>query len=65
MKEQLHKRFTDEQLKSLLKEYINRGLQINYTLDILGIEPARFFGLAKKYASFYDTNLQEGIDKPF
>ncbi len=49
MAEQLHKRFTDEQVKTLLKRYIDREIQVHYMLEILEIKRRRFFELAKKY----------------
>jgi len=49
MTEQLHKRFTDEQVKALFKRYIDREIQVHYMLEILGIKRRRFFELVKKY----------------
>ena len=43
MAEQLYKRFTDEQVKALLKRYTNREIQVHYMLEILGIKRRRFF----------------------
>jgi len=45
MAEQLHKRFTDEQVRSLLARYLSREIPLNYILDILGIGRRRFFQL--------------------
>ena len=49
MAEQLHKRFRDEQVKSLLERYVSREIKINYVLEILGIERRRFFKLLEQY----------------
>ena len=44
MSKQLHKNFTDEQVKSLLKDYLNKKIKINYILQMLKIKRRRFFG---------------------
>ncbi len=46
---QLHKKFTDEQIKELLQRYINRKIERKYVQQILGIKRRRFFVLVKKY----------------
>ena len=45
MSKQLHKNFTDEQVKLLLKSYVDKEIKINYILSILGIKRRRFFKL--------------------
>lgn len=47
--EQLHKRFTDEQVKELLQRYVNREIKREYIQQILGIKRRRFCVLVKKY----------------
>lgn len=47
--QQLHKRFTDEQVKELMKRYINREIKRKYIQQILTIKRRRFFVLVKKY----------------
>jgi len=42
MSKQLHKIFTDEQVKSLLKSYLATKIMINYTLQIFKIKRSRF-----------------------
>ena len=37
MSKQLHKNFTDEQVRLLLKSYVDKEIKINYILSILGI----------------------------
>ena len=37
MSKQLHKHFTDKQVKLLLKSYVDKEIMINYVLSILGI----------------------------
>ena len=49
MSKQLHKNFTDEQAKLLLKSYMDKEVKINYILSILGIKRRRFFKLLNKY----------------
>jgi len=46
---QLHKRFSDEQVKELLNRYLNREIQRDYILQILGIKRRRFCALIDKY----------------
>jgi len=49
MSNQLHKNFTDEQVKSLLKSYIDKEIKLNYILQILHIKRSRFFELLTRY----------------
>lgn len=49
MAKQLHKKFPDEQVKSLLQNYLTHEIELPYILDILGIKRRRFFYLLKKY----------------
>jgi len=49
MSEQLHKNFTDKQVKLLLKSYVDKEIKINYILQILGIKRSRFFELLNIY----------------
>jgi len=49
MSKQLHKIFTDEQVKLLLKSYVDKKIKINYILSILGIKRRRFFKLLARY----------------
>ena len=46
---QLHNRFTDEQVKSMLQRYVNREIERNYLQAILRIGKAHFFRLLKQY----------------
>jgi hypothetical protein len=46
---QLHKKFTDEAVKDLLEKYINKVMEIEVVLGILGIKRRRFFRLLKEY----------------
>jgi hypothetical protein len=46
---QLHKEFTDTQVKELLERYVKREIKIQYVLEILGIKRSRFFVLLKHY----------------
>ena len=49
MSKQLHKNFVDEQVKLLLKSYVDKEIKINYILQILGIKRSRFFELLNRY----------------
>jgi len=49
MSKQLHKNFTDDQVKSLLKSYIDKEIKLNYILQILHIKRSRFFELLTRY----------------
>jgi len=49
MYKQLHKIFTDGQVKSLLESYLNKKIKINYLLSILGIKRRRFFESLARY----------------
>ncbi|MFH1452551.1 MAG: hypothetical protein ABIH00_01060 [Armatimonadota bacterium] len=46
---QLHKKFTDDQVKELIKRYLNKEIERTYIQEILGIKKRRFFVLIKKY----------------
>ena len=46
---QLHKKFTDEQVKELLSKYADSGIARKYIQDILGIGKTQFFNLLKDY----------------
>ena len=45
MSNQLHKNFTDGQVKSFLKSYSDKEIKISYILQMLNIKRSRFFGL--------------------
>lgn len=49
MSKQLHKRFSDQQIKSLLERYLGQEIKIDYILEILAIRPSRFYELVKEY----------------
>lgn len=46
---QLHKKFTDDQVKQLFKRYVNKELERKYIQSILKIKKRRFFELLKQY----------------
>ena len=50
---QIHKRFTDEQVKVLLHGYCQGLLVRSEIQDLLGIGNKRFFALLKKYRLEY------------
>ena len=49
MSKQLHKNFTDGQVKSLLKSYVDKKIKINCILQMLRIKRSRFFELLSQY----------------
>ncbi len=49
MAKQLHKKFPDEQIISLLQKYLTHEIELPYILEILGIKRRRFYYLMKKF----------------
>lgn len=49
MSRQLHKRFSTEEVKILLKKYLDEKVKLSYILEILQIKRRRFFELLNKY----------------
>jgi len=52
---QLHTRFTDEQVRDMLKRYLNREIERPYLQSMLGIGKSRFFSLLHHYRAHPDT----------
>ncbi len=46
---QIHKRFTDEQVKALMRGYCEGMLSRSEVEEILGIGESKFFALLKQY----------------
>jgi len=46
---QLHKKFTDEQVKEFLSKYLNGEVERKYLQEILGVGKSRFFALVREY----------------
>jgi hypothetical protein len=46
---QLHKKFTDEQIRELLARYLKDEIPGSYVQEVLGIKRSRFFALLKAY----------------
>lgn len=46
---QLHRRFTDDQVKDILHRYINQQIERKYAQQILGISKSQFFELVSRY----------------
>jgi len=55
MAKQLHRKFPNEQVKSLLKRYLSKEIKIGYILEILSIKRSRFFELLKEYRKTPDS----------
>lgn len=49
MKDQIHKRFSSTQIKSLFESYINKEIELSYILSILLISRSRFFDILRSY----------------
>jgi hypothetical protein len=47
--EQLHKRFTDGQVKELIERYLKKEIERRYIQEILGVGKSRFFELVNEY----------------
>ena len=46
---QVHKKYTDDQIKNLFERYLKHEIERKYVQEILGIRKARFFTLLKDY----------------
>jgi len=46
---QLHKKFTDDQIKDLIIRYLKKKIARKYIQEILGIKKTRFFALIKRF----------------
>ena len=55
MSKQLHKNFVDEQVKLILKSYVDKEIKIIHILSILRIKRSRFFELLTKYRNDPDN----------
>ena len=52
--EQLHKKFTNSQVKTLITRYLKKEIERKYIQEALGIKKTRFFALVKQ--------LKEGLE---
>jgi hypothetical protein len=71
---QIHKSFTDGQVKDLLERYLRKEIKRNYIQEVLGIGKARFFELLKVYRANpegfsikyarknYGSRIEPGVD---
>jgi len=57
MSTQLHKNFTDGQVKSLFEKYSKKEIKLNYILQMLKIKRRRFFELLARYKKIRITFL--------
>ena len=55
MSKQLHKNFTNGQVESFLKSFLDKKIKINYILQMLSIKRSRFFELLAKYRKDPDS----------
>lgn len=49
MTSQIHKRFTNEQVKELIQKYLKKEIKRKYLQEILGVGKSRFFEVLKSY----------------
>ena len=52
---QLHKRFTDSQVKELMERYLRGEIKRTYLQEILGVKRRRFCALVKQYRKDPDS----------
>jgi len=62
MAKQLHKRFSTEEVKMLLRKYLNEKVELVYILEILKIKRSRFFEILKEYRKDPDGFSIDGVD---
>jgi len=55
MTKQLHRRFSDEEIKILLQKYLDEKVELIYILAILKVKRSRFFELLKQYTEDPDN----------
>jgi len=55
MTKQLHRRFSDEEIKILLQKYLDEKVELIYILEILKVKRSRFFELLKQYTEDPDN----------
>lgn len=48
---QIHKKFTNEQVKDFMERYLNKAVERQYLQEVMGIKKRRFFALLKEYRS--------------
>ena len=59
MAKQLHKRFSTEEVKMLLRKYLDEKVELACILEILKIKRRRFFELLKEHRK--DPDEKEGV----
>jgi len=65
MAEQLHKKFTDDQVKLLLRLYLNKTITLQQALQQLECRESRFYELLRKYReSPEDFTIAYARNKP-
>ena len=52
---QLHKKYDDDFVKSILHKYLSKDLSVTQTLDILRLKKTRFFELVQKFKRNAET----------
>ncbi len=64
---ELHKRFTDSQVKELIERYLRKEIERRYIQEVLGIGKTRFFALINahrhsphEFSIHYKRNIKKG-----
>ncbi len=52
---QVHKRFTDEQVKAFIERYLDKEIERSYLEKLLGIKTRQFWNLVTRYRQFPET----------
>ena len=64
---QIHRKFTDDQIKELMDKYLRKEVERTYLQDIMGISKTRFFALMKAYrenpSEFSVRYVRNGISR--
>ena len=60
---QLHKKFTDSQVKELIDRYLRKEIERKYIQEVLGIGKTRFFALIILYSIHKKQHNQKNISR--
>jgi predicted acetyltransferase len=58
---QIHKKFTDTQVRELIERYMAKKIGRKYVQEILGIKKTRFFALVKQIKEEPETSLFQAL----
>jgi hypothetical protein len=63
MAKQLHKSFSDQQVRVLLKRYDDREVELRHILGVLRIGRSRFFKILRELGWTPLSGQREGLDR--